>query len=466
MEDPAPGDVNALLRRLPQVDEVLRRDGARRLLGRAPRWAVVAAVREEIDALRARVRAGDDEAPEIAEAALERRVDRMLRPSLRRVLNATGVVLHTNLGRAPLARAAVERVAEIARGYSNLEYRLAEGARGSRHDHVAALLTALTGAEAALVVNNNAAAVLLVLDAVADAREVIVSRGELVEIGGSFRVPDVMRASGARLVEVGTTNRTHAADYERAIGADTALLLKVHRSNFALVGFTAEVPMAELAAIGRARGVPTMMDLGSGSMVPTGELGLEDEPTVGALVAAGADVVTFSGDKLLGGPQAGLILARTAIVERLRSHPLLRAVRPDKMTLAALEATLELHRDGRAREELPAVAMLGASLPSLRARAERLRAAVQARAPLLRIELREVRSAVGGGALPRSEPPSVALAIAHPRLSADALDDLLRRGDPPVVARIADGRLLADVRTLFDDEIEAVAAAMAALPGG
>ncbi len=469
MEDPA-SDVNALLRRLPKVDDVLRRDALQRLLERVPRWAVLAAVRDEIEALRARLRAspgapegGADSAVEIADAALERRVAGLLRPSLRPVLNATGVVLHTNLGRAPLAEAAVARLTAVARGYCNLEYRLDEGERGSRHVHVAELLRALTGAEAALVVNNCAAAVLLSLGALAAGREVIVSRGELVEIGGSFRVPDVMRASGARLVEVGTTNRTHPHDYERAITPDTALLLKVHRSNFAQVGFTAEVSMAELAAIGRARDVPTMIDLGSGSLLPTAELGLEPEPTAAELVAAGADVVTFSGDKLLGGPQAGLLLARAPLVERMRSHPLLRALRPDKLTLAALEATLELYRDGRARDEVPTTAMLGADLPSLRARAERLQAAIAERAPSLRLALIEVRSAVGGGALPLSEPPSFAVAVSHPRLSPEALDARLRRGDPPLVARITDGRLVADVRTLADRDITSAANAFAAI---
>jgi L-seryl-tRNA(Ser) seleniumtransferase len=463
VSDPhADAPVNLLLRRLPKVDEVLRGEEAARLLTRAPRWAVVAAIRDEIEAARKRlIEVGAGE-PGIAGAALEARVDEMLRHSLSRVLNATGVVLHTNLGRAPLAAKAVARVAEIASGYSNLEYRLDERRRGSRHEHVSSILRALTGAEAALVVNNNAAAVLLALGGLAAGREVIVSRGELVEIGGSFRIPDVMRASGARLCEVGTTNRTHRRDYEGAIGAETALLLKVHQSNFAQIGFTAEVTIEDLCEIGRARKVPVMVDLGSGSLIAMRALGLgaeADEPTAQALVAAGADLVTCSGDKLLGGPQAGILLGRAAIIERLRTHPLLRALRPDKMTLAALEATLELYRDGRATEEVPALAMLSAPPEALRARAERLRGAIARAAPGLSIEVIEVRSAVGGGALPRVEPPSFAVAVRHAALDAEALDARLRAGEPPLVARIADDRLLADVRTLRDDEILLAAAA-------
>ncbi|MSP60693.1 MAG: L-seryl-tRNA(Sec) selenium transferase [Myxococcales bacterium] len=458
--------MNALLRGLPKVDEVLRQGAAVQLLSRAPRWAVVAAIRDEIDGLRGRLLAGGEpglDAWEIGGRALEDRVDRLLRPSLTRVLNATGVVLHTNLGRAPLAAAAIARVEAVARGYCNLEYRLDERRRGSRHEHIAALLGSLTGAEAALVVNNNAAAVLLALAGLAAGREVIVSRGELVEIGGSFRIPDVMRASGARLVEVGTTNRTHARDYERAITAETALLLKVHQSNFAQIGFTAEVSVADLVAIGRARGVPTVVDLGSGSLIPSASLGagIEAEPTSIDLVAAGADLVTCSGDKLLGGPQAGLLLGRTAVIERLRTNPLLRALRPDKMTLAALEATLELYRDGRAAAEVPTLVMLGAPHETLRARAMRLLELLRTRAPWLSAQVIEVRSAVGGGALPRSEPPSFAVAVTHPRLTSEALDARLRAAEPPLVARIADGHLLADVRTLTEGDLELAAAAFA-----
>ena len=460
----APDDLNARLRRLPQVDEVLRGETGQRLLGRAPRWAVVKAVREAIDSLRAALRDGHVKEVVIDEEALALRAEALALPSLRRVLNATGVVLHTNLGRAPLAASAIARVLEVARGYSNLEYRLdaADGrARGSRHDHVAELLAELCGAEAALVVNNCAAAVLLTLSALAAGKEVIVSRGELVEIGGNFRVPDVMRASGARLVEVGTTNRTRLDDYERAITSDTALLLKVHRSNFALVGFTEDVATAELAALGRARKIPTMVDLGSGSLLATESLGLGSEPTVQSTIAAGADVVMFSGDKLLGGPQAGVICLTRSLLPLVRSHALLRALRPDKLTLAALAATLELYRDGRAQAEIPTLAMLCASEIVLAARAEKLRALIKEATPALRPTVIATRSAVGGGALPLDEPPSFAVAVTHEAMTADALEARLRQASPPLIARIADGRLLADVRTLADAELADAARAFA-----
>lgn len=459
-----PADLNAALRRLPKVDEVLASPALRGLLERAPRWAVVTAVRAELARLRGELKRDAEARADVDVAAVSAEVQQLLAPSLQPVLNATGVVLHTNLGRAPLAPSAVERVAAIARGYANLEYKLDERRRGSRHEHVSALLATLTGAEDALVVNNCAAAVLLALSQLAAGRGVIVSRGELVEIGGSFRVPDVMRASGARLVEVGTTNRTHARDYEAAIDEATALLLKVHRSNFAVVGFTAEVSVLELAEIAHARGIHCMVDLGSGALTDLRALGLgQGEPTVPEIVKAGADVVTFSGDKLLGGPQAGILVGKRALVTAMRSHPLLRALRPDKLTLAALEATLELYRDGRT-SEIPTLAMLSAPEPTLQARAETLSAVCQEAAPSLSSTPVRVRSAVGGGALPTVEPWSWAVAVAARAPggpSAEALDARLRRGDPPVVGRIAEDRLLLDVRTLGDEDLPAVARALA-----
>ncbi|MGZ3405395.1 MAG: L-seryl-tRNA(Sec) selenium transferase [Polyangia bacterium] len=459
-----PADRNAVLRRLPKVDEVLASPAVRGLLERAPRWAVVTAVRGEIERLRGEIVAERSTAVDVDARAVASEVDKLLEPSLQPVINATGVVLHTNLGRAPLAKSAVARVAAVASGYANLEYRLDERRRGSRHEHVAELLAVLTGAEDALVVNNCAAAVLLALSQLAAGSGVVVSRGELVEIGGSFRVPDVMRASGAKLVEVGTTNRTHARDYQAAIADDTALLLKVHRSNFAVVGFTAEVEVRELAELAHARGLYAMVDLGSGALADLRALGLGgSEPTVPEIIAAGADVVTFSGDKLLGGPQAGVIVGRRALITAMRAHPLLRAVRPDKMTLAALEATLELYRDGRSAE-IPALAMLAAPEPTLQARAAELSAACQEVAPSLRLTPVRVRSAVGGGALPTVEPWSWAVAAearAPGGPSADALDARLRRATPPVVARIAEDRLLLDVRTLGDDDLPAIVRAFA-----
>ena len=447
------GDKNALLRQLPSVDEVLRSPVGQELLASAPKWAVLRAARAEIERLRKELLAGRASAADIDAERLRHAVAELRRPSLLRVINATGVVLHTNLGRAPLHPEVAARVADIARGYSNLEYELDARRRGSRHDHVADLVCELTGAEAAAVVNNNAGAVLIALATLAVGREVIVSRGELVEIGGSFRVPDVMRASGATLVEVGTTNKTHPQDYRNAIGANTALLLKVHRSNFAVIGFTAEVEPTELCAIGKERGVPVMIDLGSGSFVDLGE------PTAPAYVKSGADVVTFSGDKLLGGPQAGILCGHADTIARIRKHPLMRALRCDKMTLAALEATLALYRDGR-EAEIPTIAMLRATSDTLRARADQLLAAARAAAPALELEVVAVNSAVGGGALPLSEPPSFALSVRAPSLSAEALEARLRSSEPPVIGRIAEGVLLLDVRTVYDDDIRHITSAL------
>jgi L-seryl-tRNA(Ser) seleniumtransferase len=453
-----PVDVSAVLRRLPKVDEVLGTEPIRSLLDRAPRWAVREAVRGEIERLRALLREGRDLDPSVDPAAVERQVKVLLEPSLVRVLNATGVVLHTNLGRAPLAEAALERVREVCGGYANLEYDLDERRRGSRHDHVRGLLAELTGAEDALVVNNCAGAVLLALAALAQGREAVVSRGELVEIGGSFRVPDVMRASGVRLVEVGTTNRTHPRDYENAAGESTALFLKVHRSNFAVTGFTAEVSWAELAALATARGLLSMVDLGSGALIDLRAAGLDsgNEPSLAEVVRAGVDLVACSGDKLLGGPQAGLLVGRREVIARCRSHPLMRALRPSRLTLAALEATLELYRDDRARE-VPALAMLLAPEATLEARARALGTACAAATSRCTFEVVRVRSAVGGGALPECEPWSWAVAVSARGLSAADLDGVLRRARPPVVGRIADEKLLLDVRTLGDRDLPHVA---------
>ena len=442
-------------RELPKVDDVLRR--AEVSASPLPRWALVEAVRREIGERRRALLGGTGVDASVASADILRRAGELVKPSLRPVVNGTGVVLHTNLGRAPLAGRAVDRVAAVARGYSNLEYELDERARGSRHGHVAGLLCELAGAEEALAVNNGAAAVLVALAAIAAGREVVVSRGELIEIGGGFRVPDVMRASGARLVEVGTTNKTHRGDYQAVLGVDTALFLKVHRSNFAMLGFVEEVGVAELAALGGARGVPVMVDLGSGAFVDPSTLGpeLPGEPTVSAAVRAGAAIVTFSGDKLLGGPQAGLIVGTAAALAPIRKHPLMRALRPDKMTLAALEATLELYRDGTAAAAVPALAMLALPLSALEERARRLASAVGPG-----VDVIEVRSAVGGGALPLAEPPSFAVA------APEGIDAALRGGHPPIVGRIAGDRLLLDVRTIADEDFAAVAAAVRQALGG
>ena len=432
------------LRDLPSVDKLL----AEEPLASAPRALATTAARAALEHARTAIRAGTDPGDVLASATAE--LERLGTPSLRRVINATGVIVHTNLGRAPLSAAALARVTEVGGAYSNLELDLTAGARGSRQDHVADALRRLTGAEAALVVNNNAAAVLLALAALAEGGEVIVSRGELVEIGDGFRIPDVLAHSGARMVEVGTTNRTRAADYERAIGPDTAAILRVHQSNYRIVGFTAAVSTRDLARIAHRSSLPLVDDLGSGSLL---ELG--DEPTASASLAAGADLVCFSGDKLLGGPQAGIVVGQATLVERLRRHPLQRALRADKLTLAALEGTLSLLDDPqRARGEIPVLRMLDEPVDEVRSRAHRL-------ASLVGGELEETVARVGGGALPLAELPSVACAV------EEELATPLRLGDPPVVGIVRDGRLLLDARTLrtvdVDDVARAVTAARATL---
>jgi L-seryl-tRNA(Ser) seleniumtransferase len=425
------------LRDLPSVDE-LARDAGDPL--------AVDAARAVIDRAREEIQAGAD--PGDLAARLREELADARRPRLRRVLNATGVVVHTNLGRAPLAEEALARVADAARGYSNLEYDLAEGVRGSRQDHVAAILRRLTGAEAALVVNNNAGAVLLALAALGEGREVVVSRGELIEIGDGFRIPDVLARSGARLVEVGTTNRTRAADYERAIGPETAVLLRVHQSNFRVVGFEERPRLEEVAAVARRHGLPLVDDLGSGHVSPSNTVLLgREEPTAREALAGGADLVCFSGDKLLGGPQAGIVLGNAELVERLRRHPLQRALRIDKLSLAALEGTLLLHLE--APERIPVLRTLGQDAATVRARAERLAAATGG-------EVEETVGRVGGGALPLAELPSFACSL------EDSLAGLLRTGEPPVIGVVRDGRLLLDCLTLTDEEADEAAAAVLA----
>jgi len=418
------------LRDLPSVDELARTSDDP---------LAVEAARVVVARARERIRAGTDPGDLGEELRAQLRAARA--PRLRRVLNATGVIVHTNLGRAPLAEAALEHVAHAAAGYSNLEYDLDAGARGSRQTHVAELLHRLTGAEAALVVNNNAAAVLLALAALAEGREVVVSRGELIEIGDGFRIPDVLARSGARLREVGTTNRTRAADYDAAVGPETAVLLRVHQSNFRVVGFTELPTVEELSHVARSHGLVLVDDLGSGALVDVG-----DEPTARASLSAGADLVCFSGDKLLGGPQAGIVVGRGELVERLRRHPLQRALRADKLTLAALEGTLRLALE--APDEVPVLRMLREPAESVRARAERLAALVGG-------EVEETIARAGGGALPLAELPSYACAVEQ------ELAQPLRAGDPPVVGIVRDGRLLLDCRTLTDAEVVAVAAAIA-----
>jgi L-seryl-tRNA(Ser) seleniumtransferase len=446
---------------LPSVSALLERDAIRALLQRAPRSVVVDAVRATIDD----ARAGSDVPRDDTEwaAAVSAALERAQRPSLRRVVNATGVVLHTNLGRAPLAAAAIEAMQRAATGYTNLEYDVDRGARGSRYTHCVSLLRELTGAEDALVVNNNASALVLALNTLAANRGVVISRGELVEIGGSFRIPDIMERSGARLVEVGTTNRTHLSDYEDAIGGggDVGAVMKVHRSNFAMEGFVAEVDARTLAATAKERGTPLVHDLGSGLLIPLDEIGLTGEPTAADAVRSGAALVTMSGDKLLGGPQAGIIVGSTSIVERLRANPLLRALRVDKLTISALEATLALYREPkRAMREIPVLAMLSRSIGDLRRRADALKKKLGDAGSAGDVaSVVESEASVGGGAFPSARIPSVALAFAR---DARGLEGRLRLAEPAVIGRIADGRLLLDMRTVQPDEDDMLAAALRA----
>lgn len=449
-----------MLRRLPAVSLLLNTEPlASEAAGKA-QAEVTAACRQAIDEVRAEILRGAEPGSEelLDVGAIAVRAARILaersRPHLRRVINATGVVLHTNLGRSLLAGVAVANMAAVAESYSNLELDLATGERGSRYSHVEDLLIRLTGAEAALVVNNNAAAVLLCLTALARGREVIVSRGQLVEIGGAFRVPEVMEQGGARLVEVGTTNKTHLDDYARAISENTALLLRVHTSNYRIIGFTAAVPLADLVRLAHERGLPVMDDLGSGVLIDLERYGLPGEPTVQASVAAGADIVTFSGDKLLGGPQAGIIVGRRELIERIRRHQLNRALRIDKLTLAALEATLRLYLDEKsAVAQIPTLAMLTASADGLRERAAALARSLRAHlGEAASVETAAGHSAAGGGALPGVELATTLVVIRPARVSVEALEEALRRRATPILARIQDDALLLDVRTLRDGE--------------
>ena len=472
-------DRTQLLRALPSIDALLRAPAAAPLRERTGAARLTALARTVTEQLRAELQTrategaaeangGPTRAALLAEAVerLARAVDGEAAVALRRVINATGVILHTNLGRAPLSAAARHALAHEAAGYCTLEYDLATGARGRRGAQAEALLAELTGAEDALVVNNCAAAALLVLTALARGGEGIVSRGELVEIGGDFRVPDVLAQSGVALVEVGTTNRTKLADYERAIGERTKLILRVHPSNYRIIGFTAAPALAELAALAHAHDLILYEDAGSGVLADLSASGLRDEPIIRESITQGAGIVTFSGDKLLGGPQAGLVVGRRALVEQCRKHPLYRALRADKLALAALAATLAAHRRGTAHEEIPALHMLAQTQGQLetRARAFIRRARKLTDTSLLSFDLIPGQSAVGGGSAPTTHPPTALVALTHRQLSASTLEAALRQATPPVVARILEDRVVLDLRTVAVEEEAELLAALAALP--
>jgi L-seryl-tRNA(Ser) seleniumtransferase len=456
------------MRRIPKVDDLLLSPPLAEALSLTPRWIVLDAVRDELGEMRLALHAAAGPGGiERAEALLERqgiltrilqRIRRASRPALRRVINGTGIIVHTNLGRSLLPEEALALMTEAARHPSNLEFDLVRGERGSRHDHLRPLLCRLTGAEDALAVNNNAAAVLLALDTLARGREAVVSRGELVEIGGSFRIPEVMQRSGAVMVEVGTTNRTHPADYRRAITPATALLLKVHTSNYRVVGFTGSVSLEDLAAIGREHSLPVMEDCGSGCLVDLSPFGLGQETPVSRSVSAGADVVTFSGDKLLGGPQAGLIVGRRDLIQRMAANPLHRALRIDKFTAAALEAVLRLYLEGEsAWRRIPTLEMIAIPAGDLRRRGRRWLSRWRRELPEhLTVSLVETRAQVGGGALPLQEIPSAGLAFVSSSRRPHDLEAAFRAGEPPVIGRIQDDRLLLDLRTLRGDDLDLV----------
>lgn len=451
-----------LLKRLPSVDSLLNDSKIAEFIKEESRKTIVDAMRKALENERGLIIASNNEAYSFDISDFRKKVraeiEKTGRFSLARVVNATGVVLHTNLGRAPLAASALKNLLEVSDGYANLEFDLEKGERGERYSHLEPLICALTGAEAALVVNNNAAAVLLVLNTLADGKEAIVSRGELIEIGGSFRVPDVMRKSGARLVEVGTTNKTHLRDYEEAMTPETALIMKVHRSNFDIVGFTADVQCRELVKLGNKNNILVMNDLGSGSLIDLSRYGMKKEPTVLESVAAGTDVITFSGDKLLGGPQAGIIIGKRKTIDAVKKNPLTRALRIDKLTVAALEATLKIYADEmKAIHEVPVLNMLTVPVSDLAKAAKKLLSGLRGRHGG-KFEARAIdgQSQVGGGAMPLQEIPSKLVAIKAKGISPNRLELMLRSNSIPIVARIERDEVVFDMRTLMKGDIEII----------
>ncbi len=453
-----------LLKKIPSVDKLLNTPPINELISTYSKETVLKGIREELSKIRDSIISGSLLEISIDEVIkrIIKRIEELNRPSLRRVINATGVITHTNLGRSILAKRVIERLSEIAGSYSNLEYDLDLGKRGLRYVHVEYLLKELTSAEAAMVVNNNAAAVLISLETIAKGKKVIVSRGELVEIGGSFRIPEVMKKSGAYMVEVGTTNKTHLRDYEEAIDQETALLLKVHKSNFSIVGFTEEVPLRDLVLLGKKYDIPVMEDLGSGCFIDFSKFGLQKEPTVQEVVSQGADIVTFSGDKLLGGPQAGIIVGKKKFVEAIRKNQLNRALRIDKLTLVALEETLRIYRDQeRAIKEIPTLSMICDSFENVRKKAKRiLRRIKKKENENFRVSIKIGNSMVGGGALPLCGIKSAVICLEPKRMSASEIERWLRFYDPPIISRIEKENVILDARTIQEKEISTVADAI------
>lgn len=448
-----------LLSALPSVDEVLKSGQGVRWLETFPRRYVLAAIREAIDLRRKEIREGTatDVSLESIIPDISVTIERLSALSLRPVINATGIVIHTNLGRSILSERVMENVRKVAGGYSNLEYDISSGKRGKRYMHIRRLLREITGAEDGFAVNNNAAAVLLCLSTLAQGREVIVSRGELVEIGGSFRIPDVMAHSGALLREVGTTNKTHTRDYAHAVSATTALLLKVHQSNYRITGFTEDVPIEKLVALGHDRGIPVMYDLGSGCLMDLKPYGIHSEPSVQGIVKSGVDLVSFSGDKLLGGPQAGLIVGKREFIERLQKNPLTRALRIDKLTLAALEATLMEYADEeKVKERIPTVKMLLEEPEKIRARAKRIALLLRRDTKNVSIAVIKDSSQAGGGSLPEVSFPTYAVEIRPEGISVNVLEERLRMGEPALISRIRGDALVLDARTISEREAAVV----------
>ncbi len=464
-------DRNHLFRMIPKVDILLENETVKDLTQTYGHSIVMEVIRQEMDRLRELIRTSED-ADSVLEAigqlpqAIEKETAALYTPRVRKVINATGTVLHTNLGRAPISRRHAEALAEIVSGYSNLEYNLEAGRRGERYAHFEKLICRLTGAEAAMVVNNNAAAVLLILSTMTTGGEVIVSRGELVEIGGKFRIPDVMKQSGARLVEVGTTNKTHYSDYEEAITEETKALMKVHTSNYRLEGFTESVPLEDLRRLADERGLPLIEDLGSGVFVNLEKYGLRHEPTVQESIAAGVDVVSFSGDKLLGGPQAGVIIGKKKYIEKMKKNQLTRAIRVDKFTVTALELILmEYLSEERAQETIPVLKMIRTPQNILFRRAQKLSGLiwekVSAAGIELEIEVEEILSQVGGGSLPGEFLPSAAVSLRPCSMSSARLEEVLRKASCPIIVRTFDDAVKLDVRTIFDEEFDTIADTLA-----